>query len=241
MFEALYVTNAALYIGAGISIGFGAIGAAVGEGFTAGAANEAISYRPEKAGDVIKNMLVGQAIAESAAIFALVIAIILVFSKSPADNHLLTWNYLGAGLAMGLAAIGSGVGSGFPAGELCRGMVRQPAISTKLLTTMLVSAAICQTTAIYGMIISLLLLFVDNSSLPLYPGWGAVLGAGLVAGLGAIGPGIGEGIAAGAAVKSISRNPEASDVLTRTMLVGMAVTESTGVYALVVALLLIVI
>ena len=241
MFEALYTTNAAMYIGAGISIGFGAIGAAVGEGYTAGIANEAISYRPEKSGEVIKNMLVGQAIAESAAIFALVIAIILVFSKTPADNYLVTWNYIGAGLAMGLAAIGSGIGSGFPAGELCRGMVRQPVIGTKLLTTMLVSAAICQTTAIYGMIVALLLLFVDNSSMALYPGWGAILGAGLAAGLGAIGPGIGEGIAAGAAVKSISRNPEASDVLTRTMLVGMAVTESTGVYALVVALLLIVI
>ena len=95
------------------------------------------------------------------------------------------------------------------------------------------------TTAIYGMIIALLLLFVDTSSLPLYPGWGALLGAGLAAGFGAIGPGIGEGMAAGATVKEMSRNPEATDVLTRTMLVGMAVTESTGVYALVVALLLI--
>ena len=239
MFDALSFTNAAMYLGAGLSIGFGAIGAAVGEGYTAGAANEALSYRPEKSGDVIKNMLVGQAIAESAAIFALVIAIILIFSKSPADNYLMTWNYIGAGLAMGLSAVGSGIGSGFPAGELCRGVVRQPAYGTKLLTTMLVSAAICQTTAIYGMIVALLLLFVDNSSIPLYPGWGAIIGAGLAAGFGAIGPGIGEGMAAGAAVKSISRNPQAADVLTRTMLVGMAVTESTGVYALVVALLLI--
>ncbi len=239
MFEAIYVTKAALYLGAGLCIGFGAIGAAIGEGYTAGAANEAVSYRPEKSGEVLKNMLVGQAIAESAAIFALVIAIILIFSKSPSDNYLLTWNYIGAGLAMGLSAIGTAIGSGFPAAKLCLGVVRQPAYSTKLMTTMLVGSAICQTTSIYGMIVALLLLFVDTSSLPLYPGWGALLGAGLAAGFGAIGPGIGEGVAAGATVKEMSRNPEATDVLTRTMLVGMAVTESTGVYALVVALLLI--
>jgi F-type H+-transporting ATPase subunit c len=239
MLDALSVTHAAMYLGAGLSIGFGAIGAAVGEGYTAGAANEALSYRPEKAGEVVKNMLVGQAVAESAAIFALVIAIILLFTMTPSENFLVTWKYIGAGLAMGLAAIGTGIGSGFPAAELCRGIARQPAYGTKLLTTMLVSSAICQTTAIYGMIIALLLLFVDNSGLALYPGWGAILGAGLAAGFGAIGPGIGEGICAGAAVKSVSRNPEATDVLTRTMLVGMAVTESTGVYALVVALLLI--
>lgn len=240
MFEAIYVTKAALYIGAGLSIGFGAIGAAIGEGYTAGAANEAISYRPEKAGEVVKNMLVGQAIAESAAIFALVVAIILIFKDAPGESYVLTWTYIGAGLSMGLSAIGSGVGSGFPAGRLCLGVVRQPAYSTKLLTTTLIGAAICQTPAILGMVVALLLLFGDYSTLPLYPGWAAMLGAGLAAGLGGIGPGIGEGMAAGAAVKAVSKNPEASDVLTRTMLVGMAVTESTSVYALVVALLLLI-
>ena len=240
MFEAIFATKAALYIGAGFSIGFGAIGAAVGEGYTAGVANEAISYRPEKSGDVLKNMLVGQAIAESAAIFALVVAIILVFKDNPGEHYVLLFTYLGAGLSMGLSAIGSGVGSGFPAGNLCFGIVRQPAYSTKLLTTTLIGAAICQTPAILGMVVALLLLFGDYSTLPLYPGWAAMLGAGLAAGLGGIGPGIGEGTVAGAAVRSISRNFTASESLTRTMLVGMAVTESTSVYALVVALLLII-
>jgi ATP synthase F0 subunit c len=240
MFEALYITKAALYIGAGTSIGFGAIGAAVGEGYTAGAANEAISYRPEKAGDVVKNMIIGQAIAESAAIFALVIAIILVFKENPGESPILAWTYIGAGLSMGLSAIGSGIGSGFPAGNLCRGIVRQPSFSTKLMTTMLIGAAICQTPAILGMVVSLLLLFGDYSAVPLYPGWAAMLGAGLAAGLGGMGPGIGEGNVAGAAVKAMSRNTGTADVMTRTMLVGMAVTESTSVYALVVALLLII-
>ena len=240
MFEALYVTKAALYIGAGISMGFGAIGAAVGEGYTAGAANEAISFRPEKAGEVVKNMLIGQAIAESAAIFALVIAIMMVFNDSPGENYIQAWTYIGAGCSMGLAAIGSGIGSGFPAGKLCIGVVRQPAYSGKLLTTTLIGAAVCQTPAILGMVVALLLLFGDYSAIPLYPGWAAMLGAGLAAGFGGIGPGIGEGMVAGSAVKAISRNTTASDVLTRTMLVGMAVTESTSVYALVVALLLII-
>ena len=67
----------------------------------------------------------------------------------------------------------------------------------------------------------------------------AFLGAGLAMGLGAIGPGIGEGFAAGKACEGISRNPNEAGLLTRTMLVGQAVSESTGIYALVVALLLI--
>ncbi|MBC7357256.1 ATP synthase F0 subcomplex C subunit [Desulfacinum infernum DSM 9756] len=66
----------------------------------------------------------------------------------------------------------------------------------------------------------------------------ALLGAGLAMGLGAIGPGVGEGYAAGKACEAIGRRPEEAGLLTRTMLVGQAVSESTGIYSLVVALLL---
>lgn len=67
----------------------------------------------------------------------------------------------------------------------------------------------------------------------------ALLGAGIAMGLGAIGPGVGEGFAAGKACEAIGRNPNQAGLLTRTMLVGQAVSESTGIYSLVVALLLI--
>ncbi|MCD6272644.1 MAG: ATP synthase F0 subunit C [Deltaproteobacteria bacterium] len=66
----------------------------------------------------------------------------------------------------------------------------------------------------------------------------AYLGAGLAMGLGAIGSGVGEGMAAAKACEGIARNPAEAGLITRTMLVGQAVTESTGIYALVVALLL---
>lgn len=67
----------------------------------------------------------------------------------------------------------------------------------------------------------------------------ALMGAGMAMGLGAIGPGVGEGYAAGKACEAIGRNPQQAGLLTRTMLVGQAVSESTGIYSLVVALLLI--
>jgi F-type H+-transporting ATPase subunit c len=58
-------------------------------------------------------------------------------------------------------------------------------------------------------------------------------------GVGAIGPAIGEGNVAARTVEGIARQPEAAGLLTRTMLIGQAVTESTGIYSLVIALLLI--
>ncbi len=65
----------------------------------------------------------------------------------------------------------------------------------------------------------------------------SAIGAGLamIAGLG---PGIGQGFAAGKAAEAVGRQPEAQGDVLRTMLVGCAVAESTGIYALVVALLL---
>ncbi len=61
-------------------------------------------------------------------------------------------------------------------------------------------------------------------------------GLAMIAGLG---PGIGEGYAAGKAVEAIGRQPEAENSVRTTMILGQAISESTGIYSLAVALLLI--
>ena len=66
-------------------------------------------------------------------------------------------------------------------------------------------------------------------------GQGIGAGLALIAG---IGPGIGEGYAVGKAIETIGRQPEAKGAITSTMLFGCAVAESTGIYGLVVALIL---
>ena len=67
---------------------------------------------------------------------------------------------------------------------------------------------------------------------------GCAIGAGcaLIAG---IGPGIGEGNAVAKACEAIGRQPECKGSVTTTMLMGCAVAETTGLYALVIAILLI--
>ena len=64
------------------------------------------------------------------------------------------------------------------------------------------------------------------------------LGAGtaMIAG---IGPGIGEGNAVAKACEAIGRQPECKGDVTTTMLMGCAIAETTGLYALVIAILLI--
>ncbi len=65
----------------------------------------------------------------------------------------------------------------------------------------------------------------------------SALGAGIamVAGLG---PGIGEGNAVAKALEAIGRQPEAKSAVTSTMILGVAMAETTGIYSLIVALIL---
>lgn len=64
------------------------------------------------------------------------------------------------------------------------------------------------------------------------------LGAG-VAMIAGIGPGIGEGNAVAKACEAIGRQPECKSSVTSTMIMGCAIAETTGLYALVIAILLI--
>ncbi len=66
----------------------------------------------------------------------------------------------------------------------------------------------------------------------------ALLGAG-IAMIAGLGPGIGQGIAASKGAEAVGRNPEADGKIRSMMVLGIALAETTGIYAFIVALVLI--
>jgi len=66
-------------IGAALAIGLGAIGPGIGIGIIGGKAMEAMGRNPEAAGNIRTNMILAIVFAESVAIYALVIALLLKF------------------------------------------------------------------------------------------------------------------------------------------------------------------
>jgi F-type H+-transporting ATPase subunit c len=66
----------------------------------------------------------------------------------------------------------------------------------------------------------------------------SILAAGFSMGFGAIGAGLGLGQATSGASNAVGRNPEAQGKIMMTMMVGMAMTESVAIYALVIALVI---
>jgi F-type H+-transporting ATPase subunit c len=67
------------YIGAGVAIGVGAIGPGIGIGMAVRGALEALGRNPEAGGDIRTTMIIGAALSEAVAIYAFVIAIVILF------------------------------------------------------------------------------------------------------------------------------------------------------------------
>ncbi|MBM7622895.1 ATP synthase F0 subunit C [Sporohalobacter salinus] len=80
MMDAETIITAASVVGAGIAMVAG-IGAGIGQGYAAGKAAESVARQPEGQGDILKTMILGQAVAESTGIYALVIALVLIFAN----------------------------------------------------------------------------------------------------------------------------------------------------------------
>jgi F-type H+-transporting ATPase subunit c len=72
--------EAAKLLGAGLAMGLGAIGPGVGIGLIASGALNAMGRNPEVSGELRTNMILGIVFAESVAIYALVVALILIFA-----------------------------------------------------------------------------------------------------------------------------------------------------------------
>ena len=67
---------------------------------------------------------------------------------------------------------------------------------------------------------------------------GKAIGAGICMGIGAIGPALGEGNAVGKALEGMARQPEMANTLRTNMILGCAITETTGIYSLLIYFLI---
>ncbi|HAE60750.1 MAG TPA: ATP synthase F0 subunit C [Eubacteriaceae bacterium] len=146
---------------------------------------------------------------------------------------------IGAGLAM-IAGIGPGIGQGYAAGKGAEAVGNNPKESKNILSTMLLGAAIAETSGILALVVSLILLF-GNPLVSLSGGMVVIAGSAIGAGIAVIagmGPAIGQGYAAGKATEAVGINPRNQRGITLVMLVGQAVAQTTGILALVISLIL---
>jgi len=153
---------------------------------------------------------------------------------------ILSCSAIGAGFAM-IAGIGPGVGQGFAAGKAAEAVGNNPEKGGRPATiVMLLGAAVAETSGIFSLVIAIIMLFanplVGREGTPIVlAACGIGAGLAMIAG---IGPGIGQGYAAGKSSEAVGKRPKLQSSIVRTMLLGQAVAQTTGIYALIIALIL---
>ena len=69
-----------------------------------------------------------------------------------------SWGYaLGAGIAIGFAALGCGIGQGLTAGNTTAGIARNPGAAGSMFTNFILGMVLIESIAIYGLVIAFLL------------------------------------------------------------------------------------
>ncbi len=241
-FDAKALILAFSAIGAGIAMIAG-IGPGIGQGYAAGMGAQVTSENPKDSKDSIMVMLLGAGIAETSGILSLVVALILLFGnpliKIDGDPLVLAVSAIGAGLAM-VAGIGPGIGQGYAAGKGAEASNHNKEASKSSMLVMLLGSAVAQTSGIFSLVVALLMIYANP--LATLEGNQLVLAASTIAAgtamMAGIGPGIGQGYAAGKCTEAVSINPDGSRSATLVMLLGQAVAQTSGVFSLVIALLL---
>ncbi|SDY63388.1 MULTISPECIES: ATP synthase F0 subunit C [Tindallia] len=146
---------------------------------------------------------------------------------------------IGVGFAM-IAGIGPGIGQGFAAGKGAEAVSINPKSGKQATMIMLLGAAVAETSGILSLVVALIMLYANplaGMTTGIIVVAASAIGAGLsmVAG---IGPGIGQGYAAGKGTEMVGKRPGLQGPIVRTMFLGQAVAQTTGIYALIIALVL---
>lgn len=255
------IAHLAALLSCGLAMGLGALGSGWGLGYAAQGALRALARQPSKQSNTFRNMLVGQAITETPAIFALVVAFLLYFSiDKPLDapNSLAQCAvYIAAALCIGVGAIGAGIGSGLVAHDALDAAARNPGMQGQTVMLMLIGQAWAQTGGIFALVVSLFLMnsggFAGLSTandihlLGVIPfsggelvGAARYLGSGIAMGFGAIGSSIGIAYVGAMACEAVSHFPDAAGKVKTAYFIGSATAQSPSVFALIISLILII-
>ncbi len=150
-------------IGAGLAMIAG-IGPGIGQGYAAGKGAEAVGINPKSSKQTTMVMLLGAAVAETSGILALVVALIMLYGNPLVTTDgaaiVIAASAIGAGFSM-IAGIGPGIGQGYAAGKGTEAVGRRPKYQSSIVRAMFLGQAVAQTTGIYALIISLVLMFAN--------------------------------------------------------------------------------
>ncbi|MFX1576656.1 MAG: hypothetical protein ACFFCF_05745 [Promethearchaeota archaeon] len=211
--------------GALLAAGLGALGAAIGIGFSGSAMIGTIAEKPE----TFSKSMIAVVLAEALGIYGLLASFMILMQLPSITEPAQGFVALGAGLAIGVAAIGAGIGIAYAGSSMCTSIAEAPETFSKSL----VSVVLAEALGIYGLLASFMLLMNIEGVTNIASGYIAIA-AGLAIGLAAIGAGIGIAKSGSALSKALVRAPESFSK----GLVSVVLAEALGIYGLLASFML---
>ena len=223
-------------IGAGVAVGAAGIASAIGAGITGATGARAVSEDSKN----FSTALLFQALPQTQGIYGFLISILILLGAgiigATKDISIAQGlGALGAGLAVGLAAI-SAIGQGI-ASSSAIGTVSS---DKKLFGKSILFSVLPETQALYGFIVAILILIgmglfgATTQTIPLVAGWAAI-GAGLAAGIAGISA-LGQGIAASGGIGAVM---EKSKSFGKSILFSV-LPETQALYGFIIAILILI-
>lgn len=143
-----------LFVWAGLAIGLAGLGVSIWEWLVAGTSLEATGKNPELESVFKRITIIGIALVESAAIYGLLVAILMIYS-----DGLTGMQAIGAGLAIGLPWLAAGIGEWLVVQNAINAILRNPAAESKIFNNMILFVALVESAAIYGLLIAILTIY----------------------------------------------------------------------------------
>lgn len=152
-FILLYISDMSLALWAGLAVGLAWLWVAIGEWLLAKKSMDVSGKNPELEWYMKSVTILGMALVETAAIYGLIYAILLLFVFTDVS----AWAALAWGLAVGISWLGVGIGEGMLVSGAMDSMLRNPETKDKARTNMILYLALVETAAIYGLITAILM------------------------------------------------------------------------------------
>ncbi len=225
------------YCSAALVLGLGAFGGGIGQGIAGLGVIRSMGRQPVSEASNFRAMVIGLALIETGIILALVIALLLLFSKYPQMTWGIALSELGIALALGSAAASVGIASSFIVKAASQSIARQPFFSQKIITVMLLIQSIIEAPVVFAFIISLFIHTRTHETMTLLEGV-RNLAAGLTIALGSIGPSIGQSIFGYASCSSLGTHKNSYGRIFTFTLLNEVVIETPVIFCLLVSFMI---
>jgi F-type H+-transporting ATPase subunit c len=153
-------TDALRLAASGLAIGLGSVGPIIGLAQFAQAVCEGVGINRHAYNRLLSFTFISQAIIETTAIFALLVALVFLFSTTATDTLASGIAFLAAGLCIGFGTFGPGISSGRTSAAACAQIARNPEQYATLSKLSMVAQGLIDTGAIYALLLSLVIYFL---------------------------------------------------------------------------------